>query len=255
MHISPLLGGIPVAKLTTRDVRRLIADRSAAGLSPSTVRRIHATLYMALQQGVKDRTLADNVAAGVDLPRVPEHHVEAMTEDRADAIRDAMRGTFLENLVELLLGSALRLGEALGLDQGDVGEGVVLVRVTKTRIRSVSVSADAGEALRREIAGAKRVGPKEPVFQGQRKGDRLRVDTAGHAFTRTIVSAGLPRLRVHDLRHGAASIMLRKGVDMRSIADQLGHRNPAFTAKVYAHVHPDALAEAVSLLNRRSGKR
>lgn len=176
-----------------------------------------------------------------------------MTEDRADQIREAVRDTFLENLVELLLGSALRLGEALGLDQGDVGDGVVLVRVTKTRIRSVRVSDDATEALRRQIAGCKRLGPHEPVFQAPRRGNRMRVSTAGHAFSRIVVAQGLPHMKMHDLRHGAASIMLRKGVDMRSIADQLGHRNPAFTAKVYAHVHVDALSEAVAMLNRRKG--
>jgi integrase len=251
LHISPLLGGIPVSRLKPSDVRRLIADRLAAGLSPATVRRVHSTLYMALQQGVKDRTLADNPAAGVPLPRVPDRPVEAMTEDRADAIRDAVRGTFLGNLTELLLGSALRLGEALGLDQGDIGDGFVLVRRSKTRVRAVMVTDDAAVALKRQVASSKRRGPKEPVFFGPKTGERLTGSTVSHAFPKLLQRAGLPRLSPHGLRHGAATIMLTKGAPMRVIAEQLGHRNPSLTARVYAHVVPEAQRDAVRLLGRR----
>lgn len=252
-HISPLLGGIPIARLRPADVRRLIADRTAAGLSPSTVRRIHATLHMALEQGVRDRTLADNSAAGVRLPRVEGKPVEAMSEPMAERITDATRDTFLGPLVELLLGSGMRLGEALGLDQGDLhlDEGFVVVRVSKTRVRAVPISDDAIVALRTALARAKRRGEHEPVFYGPRSGERLNAATVSHAFPKALAAAGLPRLTPHGLRHGAATLMVAKGVHMRHVAEQLGHRNPALTARVYAHVLPEAQKEAVRLLNRR----
>jgi integrase len=254
MHISPLLGGIPVARLRTSDVRRLIADRLAVGLSPATVRRIHATLHVALAQGVDDRSLPDNAAAGVPLPKVPERRVEAMTEDRANAVRDALHGTFIGDLVELLLGSGMRLGEALGLDQGDLhlDEGFVLVRVTKTTPRAVRISDDAVTALRRQLARNKRRGAGEPVFVGPRSGERITASTVTHAMPRMLEDAGLPRLTPHGLRHGVATMMVARGVHMRAVADQLGHRNPSMTAKVYAHVTPEALKDAVQLLNRRT---
>ena len=82
-HISPLLGGIPVSKLRTSDVRRLIADRLVATspkthrpLSPTTVGLIVTTLRMALASGVGDAALTSNVAAHVRLPRKAEHRVE-----------------------------------------------------------------------------------------------------------------------------------------------------------------------------------
>jgi len=252
-HISPLLGGIPVARLRPSDVRRLVSARLAAGLSPSTVRRIHSTLHAALAQGVQERALTDNAAHGIPLPRVEEHLIEAMTEDDADRIREAVDGTFLEPLVELLLGSGLRLGEALGLDQGDVNGNVLMVRRTKTRKRAVVISDDAEQALWRHIAAAKVRGPNVPVFASIRKdgSGRLSPSSAYHAFQRLLREAGLPPMRLHDLRHGAASMMVAQGVHMKVVADQLGHRSVQTTDRFYAHVAPSSLQEAVRLLNRR----
>lgn len=251
-HISPLLGAIPVARLTHRDVRRLITDRLDAGLSPSTVRRIHSTLHAALAQGVAERTLTHNAASKVPLPKVEERLVEAMTEEDADAIRAAVKDTYLEALIELLLGSGLRLGEALGLDHGDVRGNVVMVRRTKTRKRAVVISDDAAEALRRHISTAKVRGANQPVFLGPRTGDRLRGGTVSHAFPKMLMAAGLARLTPHGTRHGVASMLVAQGVHMKVIANQLGHASVSTTDRFYAHVSPASVDDAVRLLNRRA---
>lgn len=254
-HIAPLLGGILVARLRPADVRRLVADRTRAGLSAATVGRIVTTLHIALQRAVDERAILDNPVDGVRLPRVERPPVDALSADHADAIVDACRGTFIGCLVVLLLGSGMRLGEALGLDWGDVrlDDGFVLVRHTKTRIRSVPVSGDAIEALREHKRQAPRVGDREPVFLSPRPPhERLRGTTVSHALPRILERAGLPRMAPHGLRHGSASIMVAAGVHMRVVAEQLGHRNPALTARVYAHVLPEAQREAVQVLNRRS---
>lgn len=252
-HISPLLGGIPVARLRSLDVRRLIADRVAAGLSPASVRRIHATLHAALEQGVRERSLAENVAHGVALPEIERPLIEPMSEDDADRIRDAVHGTFLEPLVELLLGSGLRLGEALGLNQGDVHEGYVMVRRSKTGQRAVDISDDAYDAIRAHIVALKRRGPKEAVFQAERrsKSGRLSPSGAYHAFQRALQDAGLPRMRLHDLRHGTASRLLHGGASLKEVAEQLGHRSIQTTDRFYAHIARGRLAENVKMLNRR----
>lgn len=256
MHISPLLGGIPVVRLRTTDVRRLIADRLDAGLSPATVRRIHSTLHAALEQGVKERSLVENVAHGVTLPRVEPKPIKAMTHEDAELIRDISRGTFIEALVDLLLGSALRLGEALGLNQGDVHLQVedpfVTLRTSKTTLRAVMISDDAAEALRSHLVRAKRRGPNEPLFIGPRSGHRLTTSTVSHALPRLLENAGVDRLTPHGLRHGAATIMLSEGTDLRFIQEQLGHKSYNLTAKTYAHVVPSVQRAAVRKLNRRA---
>jgi integrase len=91
--------------------------------------------------------------------------------------------------------------------------------------------------------------PDVPAVAAPR--DRLRGDSVTHALPRILEAKGLPRLTPHKLRHGAATLMLAAGTPMRVIAEQLGHRNPALTARVYAHVVPEAQRAAVSALEPR----
>lgn len=255
-HIAPLLGGIPVADLRASDVDRLIRElivkRSRHGrpLSPTTVARVITTLRIALNRGVRRGELGRNVAAQAELPRRVHEPLHAMSVAEADRIIDVVEGHWLEPIVRLLLGSALRLGEAVALNQGDVADGFVRLRKSKTTLRAVPVSDDAAAALRSAIARAPRIGPDEPVFFGARRGQRLRGDAVTAALPRLLGANGLPRVTPHGLRHGAASIMVAGGVHMRTIAEQLGHTSPAFTAKVYAHVVPELQREAVSRLPR-----
>lgn len=252
VHIRPVLGGVPVAKLQPADVRRLIADRLAhrsrgRPLSPATVGLIVTTLRMALESGVRDGTLPRNVAAVVARPRIERDEVQALTEQEARGIVEAVAGHPLEALFLVLLGSGLRLGEAIGLDWRDVhlDEGYVDVRRSKSKVRATQLAPFAVAALRAHRGRAKVIGPAEPVFLGPRTGRRLAGSTASHALPRLLEAAGVRRMHPHDLRHGMATRMLARGVPMRVIADQLGHANPNLTQRIYAHVLPEALRKAV----------
>lgn len=250
-HISPLIGSIPISDLRPSDVRRMIATLTKSDLSASSVHRIHSTLHNALEQGVRERTLLENVAHGVSLPKPEERLIEAMTETDADAIRSAVKGSFLEALVELLLGSGLRLGEALGLNQGDVHDGYVMLRRSKTRLRAVQISEDASEALHAHIQALTVRGKDEPVFFGPRSGKRMNGSTVSHAFPKMLLDAGLARLHPHGLRHGVASLLLAGGASMKETAEQLGHSSVQTTDRFYAHIAPAALRRNVQMLNRR----
>jgi integrase len=72
----------------------------------------------------------------------------------------------------------------------------------------------------------------------------MRGSSVTHALVRAV------GLSPHKLRHGVATIMVAQGVHMRIVAEQLGHRNPALTARVYAHVVPQSQVEAVRALDR-----
>lgn len=264
-HIGPLLGGMPLEQLDASDVRRLIAAVRAkrrgkppkegpderATLAPGTVHLVVRTLSVCLNAAVSEGKIPRNVTEGVRLPRIDREPVRPMTPAEADAIVAAVAETWLDGPVRVLMGSGMRLGEVLGLNQGDLvlEAGFVRLRVTKTRTRAVPVSDDAVAALRDALEAAPRVGPGEPVFfspRVNRRGvrDRLRGSSVSHALPKV---AGL---NPHALRHGAATLMLTAGAPMRVISEQLGHRNPALTARVYAHVVPDAQRAAVGALER-----
>lgn len=273
MHISPLLGGIRLRELRASDVLRLqaslLASRSHRGrgrdpISPNTAARVLTTLRIALAAAERTEAVPRNVAGLTGrLPRAELPEVEPMTPETAALYVAAFRETWLGPLVRLLLGTGLRLGEALSLDQGDIGpdEAWVRIRRSKTRVRAVPVArGDARQAIRDALADCPVRGAREPLFWSPRRdrrgrGERGRMTGASvsHAVPRIAVAAGLPRIHPHSLRHGAATIMVSRGAHMRVVAAQLGHANPALTARVYAHVVPESQAAAADLLGSEAG--
>lgn len=257
LHIRPLLGGIPLARLRPADVRRLVDELERKRLSPGSIIRVVTTLRIALHAAVRERMLVHNAADIRELPRVRRKPVRPLTQTEADQLLDAVAGSWVEPIVRVLLGTGLRRGEVIGLDQGDLmlDAGYVRVRESKTEVRAVPISDDAADALREALRMAPRVGPDEPVFFGPRKStQRLRGDSLTQALPRLLKDAGVGRITPHALRHGAATLMLADGHPMRVIAEQLGHRNPALTARIYAHVIPEAQRSAVASLERRRAR-
>lgn len=251
LHIVPVLGGHRLHELRERHVQAFVDDRlfrtwNGRRLSPATVGKLLVTLRSALDTAVP-REIPDNPAARVEAPRVDREPVAAMTPKDAAAIVAAVRGTWMEHPVRVMLGSGLRIGEVVALNQGDVMDGWVRLRKSKTTIRAVRLSADADAAIHEAVRLAPRRGKSEPVFFGPRSGDRLGRHSLTHALSK---SAGVT---AHDLRHGTATLMVAAGVHMRIVAEQLGHANPAMTARVYAHVAPESVKDALGVLDEALG--
>jgi integrase len=261
LHIAPVLGSIALDQLHPDDVRYLVDDLERKGLRAATIVRVITTLRIALKAAVRDRTISHNPADIGELPKVTRRPIEAMTPTQARRILDAVRGHWLESIVRLLLGSGLRLGEAIGLDQGDLAldgdQPYVRIRVTKTEPRSVPITLDAAEALREAVAAAPRHGKNEPVFFGPRlsrkangqRAQRLQGTSVTHALPALTMAAGLGRVNPHGLRHGVATLMLAAGTSMRTISEQLGHAEPSLTARLYAHVSADLQRSAIASIN------
>jgi len=77
-------------------------------------------------------------------------------------------------------------------------------------------------------------------------GEPLHPQTFTQAFDRIVAKTDLPRIRLHDLRHTHATIALTAGIPPKVISERLGHENPAFTMKQYAHVIPGMQSEAAT---------
>jgi integrase len=260
LHIVPALGGFALIALQPKHVEAFVAERERhvsdsthRPLTPRTVQAILTTLRSALEDAVP-RLIPDNPAAKVEAPRVRREPVRAMTRSDAAALIEAVRDTWMEQIVRFLLGSGLRIGEAVALNQGNVHDGWVELVKSKTTLRAVPISDDALAAAREAIAAAPRVGKREPVFFGVRvtedgHRDRLARSSLDHALPRLLESKGLPRLTPHLIRHATATLMVANGVPMRQVAEQLGHANPALTSRVYSHVSPESARAALSVLD------
>jgi len=117
------------------------------------------------------------------------------------------------------------------------------------------------EVLRRHRAGQLRERAAwGPAWQdlglvfAKEDGGLLRPDAVTHLFAKLVARAGVPRIRLHDLRHTHASLALAAGVDIKVVSSRLGHSTTAITADLYTHVTPavarlaaDAIASEIPL--------
>lgn len=173
----------------------------------------------------------------------------------------------------------LRRGEACGLRWIDVdlddGTGHATIRIVQARIdvaghsvvappktaasrRLIALDPDTTRALKR-LRASVQVDEHVPeyVFTDGRR-EPLRPERATRAFHTAMIESGLPPVRLHDLRHGAASLALAAGADLKTVQELLGHSTIITTADIYAHVLPelhlraaDAVAELVDNAERR----
>ncbi len=77
-------------------------------------------------------------------------------------------------------------------------------------------------------------------------GSPIHPDFMSQTFERLITQSPLPRIRLHDLRHTHATIMLKEGVPVKVVSERLGHASAAFTMTVYQHILPGMQAEAAA---------
>ena len=136
-----------------------------------------------------------------------------------------------------------------------VVDGVEVVSVPKTRRsrRVVDLDPVTVETLQRHrshqreqhLALGVTATASDRVFTGD-LGEPLRPDSVGQAFRRLVLSADVPVIRLHDLRHTHASHLLRAGVNVKVVSDRLGHASVSFTLDTYGHVMPGQQAEAAA---------
>jgi integrase len=246
LHVIPRLGSAKLDKLNAMQVQSLYRKKLDSGLSPTTVRKIHATLYKALKQAVRWQLVPRNVCESVTPPRAAKVEIEALTKEQVKGLLDTARTDGLYALYVLACTTGMRQGEILALkwDCVDFEAGTVRVKRTvwKGKVyppktphsrRTIGLSQTALRALwdhRQEQTAS-----GEWCFPN-RAGKPM---DCHHFISRRwkglVKAAGLqPNLRFHDLRHTCCVMLLVAGVNPRVVSDQMGHSDVAFTLRVYA---------------------
>ena len=272
-HLLPSLGKLRLSRLEPLDVKRMQEQMLTAGASPTSVHHCHGVLHRALRDAVSWNLVPRNVAALVAPPRMATTEMKTLNATQAQALLAAAEGDRLEALWQLAVTTGMRSGELLGLrwPDLDLGRGVLHVRSGLVRSADGLVLAEPKTPhSRRTIAlGGRDVAALERHRMSQAK-ERLRAgpiwqeldlvfpDECGRPISqerlqrkelwRLLEDAGLPRMRVHDLRHTAATLMLQAEVNPKVVSERLGHANIAFTLRVYAHVLPDMQRQAAQAI-------
>jgi integrase len=243
---------VPLAQVTNAEVVAWVAAMRAEGLSPSRVRQSYHLLSAMLDAAVRDRRLASNPAAGVDLPRLPK--LERQYLDHAQLAGLANACGDYELLVLVLGYCGLRWGEAAALRvrrvdtmrrRLEIVEAVTEVNghpvfgTPKThQRRSVPLPAFLCDRMTALVAGR---APDDLVFTAPR-GGVLRVSNFRlRHFDGATGAVGLEGFVPHELRHTAASLAIASGATIKGVQAMLGHASATLTLDRYGHLFGDEL--------------
>ncbi len=259
-RLMPHLGKLRLNALGPAAIQGAYAALLRRGLSRRSVEQAHAVLHCALRQALLWGLMGRNPTEAVVVPRGARREMKTLTDDQVRLLFETTEGSRLHALWVLLVTTGLRLGEALGLTWPDIDfnrgsltvrralqrlpkrlGGVVLVEPKTGRSRRTVYLAPgtvAALAEHRSRQGDEPLVPSERfVFTGI-TGRPLDASSVSDHFHRALRQAGLPNVRVHDLRHTAATHLLTRGVHPKVVQDLLGHSTISLTLDTYSHVSP-----------------
>lgn len=278
-HVLPTLGAVPVQQLTPVQLNQLYAHLLAhgrrdgqGGLSPRTVRYIHTVLRKSLADALRWGRVERNVADLADPPRqVASRHGGHMQIWTAPQLRQFLAHVGDDRLYpawRLAATTGMRRAEVLGLRWIDVDldAGRLAVRQayisidgraqfsepkTRQSRRTIDLDARTVDVLRgwateqqAEQEAWADAGEDHGLVFTREDGSPIPPDRFSKLFGRHASAAGLRPIRLHDLRHTHASLLLASGVNPKVASERLGHHSVAFTLDVYSHVVPGMQAAA-----------
>jgi integrase len=288
LHLAPCLGDIRLKELQPQHVRDFMSQCLGTGLSPRTVKHLRDALRAALNQAIGDDLIQRNVAARVKPPEMEPRALDVYTPAEARMLIEAARGHRLEALFTAATALGLRKGECLGLQWPDIDFARLaltvahnLQRVKRVRrgdvvkageakterllqrrpkgkkIKSLRMPAAVAEALlrhrdrqaeERRLAGSAWKGDGKYVFTST-VGTPIEPRQLDHEFKALCDAARLRRIRFHDLRHSAASILIAQGVHPKAIQELLRHSSIQLTMDTYGHLFDEMHRETADKMD------
>ena len=246
VHILPKWGKVRVTDITRQSVAQWLADKRAGGLAPATVEKLRVLLGRSFELAAQDGVPGcdKNPARGIRRPPLNNARDRFLSAEEAGRLRTAVavsNNPQLQHIVGLLLLTGARMRELLDArwEHVDVERRTWLIPMSKTgRSRHVPLSTPALAII-----------AALPRFKGcpwlVPNPDTLKPFVSiKHGWQQAIKVAKLPGLRIHDLRHSAASFMVNSGVDLFAVGKVLGHASYQSTQR-YSHLANDTLLAAV----------
>ncbi len=246
-HVVPRWGTHRLTEIDPRAVSQWLAGKLAEGYAPATVEKMRVLLGRSFELGARWGVAGSDRNPTKGAPRKPlnnarERYVTADEAARLIAAAEGSRNTQLAAIVRLLLLTGMRVSELLSArwESVDLERRSLHVPTSKTgRARYVPLATAAVDV----ITSLPRRGGSVHLFPNPRFPTK-HLTTIKHAWQSAREAAGLPDLRIHDLRHSAASFMVNSGVDLFAVGKVLGHASIQSTQR-YSHLANSTLLAAV----------
>ena len=279
-YVIPALGKKRLQDLKSIDIQKFynaLAEKSPLSnkpLSPKSIKNIHMNLLGALGQAVKMDLIKKNPAQHVQVPKTKKYQAQVYTSEEVQVLLESVMDTDMEIPIALLVGLGLRRGEVLALRWQDVDfeKGKVYIRrnmvkvgkeiifkdpKTVTSSRAIELPSTLLKLLQAErkryVANKLRLGEQfedNDLVVCWEDGKYVNPDTLSQKFRRLIERIGLKHIRLHDLRHTNATLMLASGVNIKVAQQRLGHASISTTMDIYSHVTEEIEKEAADKLDK-----
>jgi integrase len=279
-YVVPALGATPLQRLSPAQLnafyQALLTEgrlRDGQGMAPKTVHNVHAILHRALKDAVRWGYVVRNVADAVDPPKGLAAERQVWTPEQLRAFLRHVRDDRLYAAWLLVATTGLRRAELAGLRWVDIDftAGRVSPRRPRVVVDYAVVESDAKTPKGRRwlaldlatLAALKahhvRQAEEFAIVGGSKDsglvftmpdGSPIHPQRISAWFVQHTRGAGLPRIRLHDVRHSYATAALAAGVPPKVISERLGHATIAITMDTYSHVIPGLDAQAAGTVAR-----
>lgn len=272
-HVTPLLDR-PLDQIKRADIKDLIfAKQKKDGLSPKTVNNIKAFISTMFSHAFEDEIIAVHPAMRLGkliTSKERKADINPLTREEAKVFLDAVQIHYPRHYAFFLcaLRTGMRLGEIQALTWEDIDfrshfielkRGYTKGRFTTPKsgkIRRVDMSPQLADTLKmlqieRKREALAKWGGQVPdlVFVDETGGVIDESNLRKRVFHPALEKSGLRRIRIHDLRHTFASLLIQNGESLAYVRDQLGHSSIQITVDTYGHLVPGANREAVAKLD------
>jgi integrase len=277
-HLIPAFGHKQLKNLTAQDVQQFYTSLINKEYKPGTIRCIHNVLHKAMKNAVRWKLVSSNVCDQVTIPRNAQRSevARALTAQQALHLLKVSRGHPLEAFITLALVTALRHGELMALHWQEVdlerkclsikwtvayirGRGYIQSDPkSKKSTRAIQLPGFVVDALlchreqqqKQRLKAGDRWEENDLVFSN-RNGRFRRSDYDLKLFHKLLEKHGLPRIRIHDLRHSAASLLiLVLKMPPKLVQDLLGHSSLDMTMNIYTHADESQQREMMDTFDR-----
>lgn len=256
-RILPLLGHLELRQVDPVLIREWVAELQAAGLSASRIRQARNVLHGVFRSAVEASLVVRNPVSGVRTPPLISRERRYLNAEQVETLAVAI-GPPYDVLSYVLAYSGIRFGEAAALRRARCDLLRSRLRITESlaevagelhfgstktnRQRVVVLPGAVRDLLAHHLEGIERE-PEALVFTSP-TGRPLRYSNFRNRVWRPATeTAGLNDLKIHELRHTAASLMIHQGTDPKLVQSQLGHSSISVTYDIYGHLFPDRLDE------------
>lgn len=251
LHLLPALGDLAMGSIIAPDIARVVESMKARKYAPGTINRLLVILRygynLALRWEVEG--VNSNPASELKNLRCDNKIERYLTSEQTAQLLAAVRASsnpVLGDIVAFLLLTGARRHEVLEARWKDINWRQRIWRIPKTKsgkIRHVPLSNRALKTLK--TRQAQRISP-EYIFPNPSTGEPF--ISIFRSWDTARKTAGLPELRIHDLRHSFASFLVNAGRSLYEVQELLGHADIRTTSR-YAHLSRERLREAVEVVN------